>query len=94
MSNTNTKNPIMNFLMAHYSLRNLVLENQKRKICVDTNAEPFMQIPHVMSDVTELQKHYLALGIQTIKEEGDTPKSINCPNCGQNINWCECPMTF
>jgi hypothetical protein len=87
----------MNFLMAHYSLRNLVLENQKRKICVGTNAEAFVQIPRVMSDVTELQKHHLTIGLQTIKEEAtmsDIPKSINCPHCGQDINWCECTLTI
>ena len=95
------KNPMMDFMVARYGLRNLILENQRRKI--DALASPtgkadppFIQSPKVMSSVITSQNHQLATGgLQTIKEEGEvSQKSINCPHCGQNINWCECPMSI
>jgi hypothetical protein len=104
-----TKNPIMNFIVSRYGLRNLVLENQKRKVIIEADAlasptgkasPPFIQLPKVMSTVIASQNHQLATGgLKTIQEEGEGEpeacvRSINCPHCGQDINWCECPMTI
>jgi hypothetical protein len=103
---------MMNFIVARYGLRNLVLENQKRKIVTEADAlasptgkadPPFIQLPKVMSAVIASQNHQLATGgLKTIMEEGEGEekdpylhqRSINCPHCGQDINWCECPMTI
>jgi len=109
-----TKNTMMNFIVASYGLRNLVLENQKRKVIIEADAiasptgkadPPFIQLPKVMSTVIASQNHQLATGgLKTIQEEGEETeetsvheriqRSINCSICGQNINWCECPMTI
>jgi len=103
-----TKNPIMNYIVACYGLRNLVLENQKRKVITEADAKasptgkadpPFIQLPKVMSTVIASQNHQLATGgLKTIQEEEEEKtekvRSVNCPHCGQDINWCECPMTI
>ena len=95
----------MNFIVVHHTVRNLIRENQKRKICAEADAlasstgkedPPFLQLPRVMSEVVASQNHRLLHGglraIQEGKEGEEThPKTINCPRCGQNINWCECP---
>jgi len=99
----------MNFLISHYTLRNLVIEDQKRQICIEADAPskaedpPFHQIPKVMSEVTTIHNHQQkTFGLAPILEEDENPvttigtigtRGIMCPTCGQDINWCECPMT-
>ena len=114
-SKESTENPMMNFFVSQYTLRNMINENQKRKICVEADAlasptgkadPPFLQLPRVMSTVIASQNHQLATGgLKTIQEgEGGgeemtgpadvslRQRSINCPRCGQDLNWCECSM--
>jgi hypothetical protein len=96
----------MNFLISHYTLRNLVIENQKRKICIDADAEEdpsLLRIPKVMSEVTTIHNHQRkTFGLAPILEDEANPvttggtrgtRGTMCPTCGQDIHWCECPMT-
>jgi hypothetical protein len=94
------ENPMMNFLVARYGLRNLVLENQKRKVIIEADAlasptgkadPPFLQLPKVMSTVIASQNHQLATGgLKTIQEEGEETETSVHERIQRSINCLTC----